>query len=302
MALSSFFNRRNKDQDNETKTRVTQIPVANIIPNRFQPRKVFKAESINELAQTIEEHGLLQPIVVREYESGHYEIIAGERRFRAVKKLAWTKVSAIIENLSDAETAAMALIENLQREQLSPVEEAQAYENMLTQQTLTQAQLAKAVGKSQSFIANKVRLLKLSDSVQEAIINGELSERHGRALLKLDAVDQQIILQKILTDHLTVKETEVAIAALHQPEAAAQTPTTTEASPDATPAQTAPQDKPKAKTAAKGPKIHVFAKDPKLAINTLRESLDMIQGTGVDIQVEETDAKDKYRLVVTIKK
>ncbi|GAF39560.1 chromosome (plasmid) partitioning protein ParB [Agrilactobacillus composti DSM 18527 = JCM 14202] len=230
MALSSFFNRRNKDQDNETKTRVTQIPVANIIPNRFQPRKVFKAESINELAQTIEEHGLLQPIVVREYESGHYEIIAGERRFRAVKKLAWTKVSAIIENLSDAETAAMALIENLQREQLSPVEEAQAYENMLTQQTLTQAQLAKAVGKSQSFIANKVRLLKLSDSVQEAIINGELSERHGRALLKLDAVDQQIILQKILTDHLTVKETEVAIAALHQPEAAAQTPTTTEAS------------------------------------------------------------------------
>lgn len=305
MALSSFFNKRKKNHEDATQitNQVRKLRVAAIIPNRYQPRKVFRAESINELAETIQAHGLLQPIIVREYESGKYEIIAGERRFRAIKKLEWTEVPAIIDNLTDDETAAMALIENLQREALSPIEEAQAYENLLAQNELTQTQLAQAVGKSQSFIANKLRLLKLPETIQEAIINGEITERHGRALLKVNAIDQQILLHKILSEHLTVKDTEQAIQALLTP-AETSTEVETEAKPKtevvakkATPK--APKAQPKRKESAK---ISGRSKDPKLAINTLRESLAMIKNAGVHLKVEENDADDVYSLTIKIDK
>ncbi|MFD1672415.1 nucleoid occlusion protein [Agrilactobacillus yilanensis] len=303
MALSSFFNKKKKTQetaDNVT-NQVREIAVAAIIPNRYQPRKVFKADSINELAETIAAHGLLQPIVVREYAAGQYEIIAGERRFRAVKKLAWSQVPAIIDNLDDNETAAMALIENLQREALSPIEEAQAYQSLLSQDTMTQTQLAQAVGKSQSFIANKLRLLKLPDTIQEAIINGEISERHGRALLRVNEIDQQIILHKILSEHLTVKDTEQAIYTLQNPEPKSDTAPMAVEKPEATGAKSKKSKTVQPPKSAKR-KISGRSKDPKLAINTLRQSLAMIQEAGVDLKIEENDAKDVYSLTVKIDK
>lgn len=207
----SFFSRH---KNNSTINQVVEVPVTAIIPNRYQPRKTFDKTKIAELAATIEEHGLLQPIILREYEPKKYEIIAGERRFRAVETLNWEKIPAIVEKIGDQETAAMALIENLQREQLNAIEEAIAYRSLLEINDLTQNSLAKRMGKSQSFIANKLRLLKLSDAVQEAIMNNEITERHGRELLKLDDVQQQIALHRILADHLNVKETNQLVSQL----------------------------------------------------------------------------------------
>ena len=135
-----------KDHSGDTKNKVVEIKVDQIIPNRYQPRKVFDQDAIRELAQTVDEHGLLQPIVVREYESAKYEIIAGERRYRAVKLLNWDTVPAIVEKMSDKETASLALIENLQRSQLSSVEEAQAYSRLMEIKHVTQAALAKGMG------------------------------------------------------------------------------------------------------------------------------------------------------------
>lgn len=199
MVFSLFGNKdkANKDHGESIKQNVVMVPVAAIVPNRFQPRQVFSERGIEELAQTIAEHGLLQPIVLREYEPKKYEIIAGERRFRAVKSLKWREVSAIIQEMSDDETASLALIENLQREELSPVEEAQAYQALMKLNQLTQSKLAKEVGKSQSFIANKLRLLKLSEPVQTAMLNREISERHGRALLAVTPLQQAKLLARI---------------------------------------------------------------------------------------------------------
>lgn len=207
----SFFNRH---KNNSAINQVVEVPMAAIIPNRYQPRKTFDKTKIAELAATIDEHGLLQPIILREYEPKKYEIIAGERRFRAVETLNWRKIPAIVEKMGNQETAAMALIENLQREQLNAIEEATAYRSLLAINDLTQNSLAKRMGKSQSFIANKLRLLKLSEAVQEAIMNGEITERHGRELLRLDDVQQQIALHRILADHLNVKETNQLVSQL----------------------------------------------------------------------------------------
>lgn len=201
-----------KDHSGDTKNKVVEIKVDQIIPNRYQPRKVFDQDAIRELAQTIDEHGLLQPIVVREYESAKYEIIAGERRYRAVKLLNWDTVPAIVEKMSDKETASLALIENLQRSQLSSVEEAQAYRRLMDLNHLTQAALAKGMGKSQSFVANKLRLLKLIKPVQTAILDHRISERHGRAMLDLDEKQQREMLMRVVNERLTVRQTEDEVA------------------------------------------------------------------------------------------
>ncbi|MDF9443843.1 ParB/RepB/Spo0J family partition protein, partial [Limosilactobacillus mucosae] len=210
----SLFGLGKHQAASETKNQVVEIPVAAIVPNQYQPRKVFDQTEIQELAQTISEHGLLQPIVVREFRPGEYEIIAGERRFRAVKLLEWEKIPAIVEKMSDAESASLALIENLQRAQLSPVEEAQAYKQLMEFNNLTQAALAKGMGKSQSFVANKLRLLKLIKPVQNAILDGRITERHGRALLGLDEDQQRTLLMEIVNQHWNVRETEDAVARL----------------------------------------------------------------------------------------
>ena len=161
---------KRKRIENQNFEEVVKIPIDKIVPNRYQPRTVFDEEKIEELSRTIHTHGVIQPIVVRRLDEERYEIIAGERRYRAIKKLNWTEVPAIVRDLNDKETASIALIENLQREELTAIEEALAYQQLLDLHHLTQEALAQRLGKGQSTVANKLRLLKLPEYVQDAII------------------------------------------------------------------------------------------------------------------------------------
>lgn len=315
MAFSLFGLGKHQGTASETKNQVVEIPVAAIVPNQYQPRKVFDQTEIQELAQTISEHGLLQPIVVREFRPGEYEIIAGERRFRAVKLLRWEKIPAIVEKMTDAESASLALIENLQRAQLSPVEEAQAYKQLMEFNHLTQATLAKGMGKSQSFVANKLRLLKLIKPVQNAILDGRITERHGRALLSLDEDQQRTLLMEIVNQHWNVRQTEDAVAqmlgkptsaekaaqqaAASQSDAAAPSSSVTENDAVAEPAakKTAKQKR----TKKKQPKS-IKVSDPRIAVNTIKHSIKMVKDSGVAAKVSEKDTADSYEITIRIPK
>lgn len=311
----SLFGLGKHQAASETKNQVVEIPVAAIVPNQYQPRKVFDQTEIQELAQTISEHGLLQPIVVREFRPGEYEIIAGERRFRAVKLLEWEKIPAIVEKMSDAESASLALIENLQRAQLSPVEEAQAYKQLMEFNNLTQAALAKGMGKSQSFVANKLRLLKLIKPVQNAILDGRITERHGRALLGLDEDQQRTLLMEIVNQHWNVRETEDAVARLlgkpTSAEKAAQQALeqAAEANDAAEPAQSSSEPaKQTAKTPAKKKRAKkkqpksIKVNDPRIAVNTIKHSIKMVKDSGVAAKVSEKDTEDSYEITIRIPK
>ncbi|HWQ57550.1 MAG TPA: ParB/RepB/Spo0J family partition protein, partial [Clostridia bacterium] len=198
-----------KDNAAERNRQLVELPVAKIRPNPYQPRTAFDEESIAELAQSIRQVGLLQPLLVRRV-GDDYELVAGERRLRAVTSLGMTHVSCIVQQeVMDETSAVMALIENLQREDLHFLEEAQCYSSLLETYGLTQEQLAERLGKSQSSIANKLRLLKLSDEVKTAMTDARLSERHARALLKLGDDESRLdMVHKIAERGLSVKETE----------------------------------------------------------------------------------------------
>ncbi|MBQ3021595.1 MAG: ParB/RepB/Spo0J family partition protein [Bacilli bacterium] len=186
---------------------VQYINVEEIIPNRFQPRLTFDDNALKELAMSIKEHGIIQPLVLRKLTNGKFEIIAGERRYKASQIAGLTKVPAIIANLDDNTSAEVALVENLQRRNLSAIEEAKSYKKLLDRGYLTQDQLAKRLGVSQSGVANKVRLLNLCEEVQDALMNEKISERHARSLLQLDNEQDQIaMLNKIIKDRLTVRQ------------------------------------------------------------------------------------------------
>lgn len=178
-----------------------------ILPNRFQPRIQFNDKNINELAESIKEHGVIQPIVVRRI-SDKYEIIAGERRYKASVLAGKTTIPAIITDLDDKNSAEIALIENVQRQDLTPIEEAVSYKKILDMGYLNQTELAEKLGKTQSTIANKLRLLNLNDEVQEALLDGKISERHARSLLKLNDKDQINMLNRIINERLTVRKTD----------------------------------------------------------------------------------------------
>lgn len=291
MALSFF----NKKKDDKSINQVIKVPVSAIVPNRFQPRKVFNADNIAELASTIEQHGLLQPIILREYEDQKYEIIAGERRFRAIQTLKWAELPAIVQTMDDHETASMALIENLQREELTAVEEAQAYKDLMKLNDFTQTSLAEKMGKSQSFVANKLRLLKLSQPVQEAIMNHEISERHGRSLLRLDEFKQQMILHQILAEQLTVKDTEALVNKTLNPE-----PESTEETADATD-DSLKEATTKAKKANDKAK-KAIAHDTRIAVNTIKKSVQMVEQSGIAVKATEEEQDDVYRITIEIPK
>ncbi|WP_416827906.1 nucleoid occlusion protein [Ectobacillus polymachus] len=265
------------DQDEsqeEIRDEIIQIPIVNIIPNRYQPRTVFNDERINELALTIRTHGIIQPIVVRMYEEDKYEIIAGERRFRAVSKLGWETIPAIVRNMNDKETASVALIENLQREELSAIEEAVAYQKLLDLHNLTQEALAQRLGKGQSTVANKLRLLKLPERVKEALLDKAITERHARALIPLKEEELQVkILQDILDLHLNVKQTEERVAKAMQPN----------------------EPKPKQRRKA-------VSRDMRIAMNTIRQSLQMVENTGLKVNSEEQEFEEYYQITIKIPK
>lgn len=256
---------------------VVKIPIDKIIPNRYQPRTVFDEEKIEELSRTIHTHGVIQPIVVRRYEDDRYEIIAGERRYRAMKKLNWTEVPAIVRNLSDKETASIALIENLQREELTSIEEALAYQQLLELHSLTQEALAQRLGKGQSTVANKLRLLKLPQFVQEAILKREISERHARALIVVkDEKIQEQLVEFIKENDWNVRQLEDYIQQLLESKE-----------------ETVKKEKPKRKA---------ISKDIRIAVNTIRQSLSMVTKSGIQLKTEEEDTEDYYQITVKIPK
>ena len=214
--FSKLFGLKNKEDivgyiEEDRNSNVESIQIERIVPNRYQPRQVFDPSKLKELAESIDEHGLLQPIVVRPIEEHMYEIIAGERRFRALQSLQKSHADVIIRDMSDEETAVVALIENIQRENLSVVEEAEAYKKLLEIGNTTQSELAKSLGKSQSFIANKLRLLKLAPKVIVRLREGKITERHARAVLPLSNEVQEQLIEQVIQQKLNVKQTEARV-------------------------------------------------------------------------------------------
>ena len=191
---------------------VQYINVESIIPNRFQPRLTFDENALKELAMSIKEHGIIQPLVLRKLANDKFEIIAGERRYKASQIAGLNQVPAIIADLDDNASAEVALVENLQRRNLSAIEEAKSYKKLLDRGYLTQEVLAKRLGISQSSVANKVRLLNLTEEVQDALMNEKISERHARSLLQLSDKDDQInMLNKIIDNRYTVRQLDAEI-------------------------------------------------------------------------------------------
>lgn len=258
--------------DRSQQEEVKQIPVKDIVPSPYQPRSVFDDERIDELCQTIRTHGVIQPIVVR-VRNGKYEIIAGERRWRAVSKLGKDTIPAIIREINDSQAASVALIENLQREGLTALEEAIAYQKLIDLHQLTQESLAQRLGKSQSTIANKIRLLQLGDLVKQALLERKITERHARALLSLPNEEiQNKLLGEIIDKELNVKQTEMRVAFYLE--------------------------------VSKPPKKQriSFTKDVRLALNTIRQSVDMVTGSGIPIKASEKDCDDHYEIIIRIPK
>ena len=185
---------------------VINISIDDIIPNRFQPREVFRDQALDELALSIKEHGVIQPIIVRQIVNNKYEIIAGERRYKASTLAGKTTIPSIVRNLDDKETSKQALLENIQRQDLTPIEEARTYQTILSLDNITQEELAKTMGKSQSAISNKLRLLTLPEEVQEALLNSEISERHARSLLTVQNIEKQkALLQEVIKNKIPVR-------------------------------------------------------------------------------------------------
>ncbi|MFJ5766885.1 nucleoid occlusion protein [Lysinibacillus sp. NPDC093210] len=291
--FSRFFGGGNKAEpivENEveqaeavrTTEEVIKLPIDQIVPNRFQPRTIFDDEKIEELSRTIHTHGVIQPIVVRSTANNQYEIIAGERRYRAMKKLQWTEVPAIVRNLTDKETASIALIENLQREELTAIEEAVAYQKLLELHELTQEALAQRLGKGQSTVANKLRLLKLPEEVQQAILKRQISERHARALIAIKDQPLQLeILQGAIENDWNVRQLEEHIHTLLHPEVVDQE-----------------EDVPKKVK----PKRKAISKDVRIALNTIKQSLSMVTKSGITVKTEEEDTEEYYQITVKIPK
>ncbi|KHF40065.1 ParB/RepB/Spo0J family partition protein [Halalkalibacter okhensis] len=210
--LQAFFPEPNE----EIVDQVEQIAVSQLRPNPYQPRKTFTEQAIAELADSIAEHGILQPIIARKSIKG-YEIVVGERRFRAAQKAGLTEVPVVIRELDEQKMMELALIENLQREDLNPIEEAVAYEKLMEHLSMTQEQLAARLGKSRPHIANHLRLLNLPKVVQEFLSDGKLSMGHGRALLGLkDKQKLSALLEKILKEKLSVREVEELVNQINE--------------------------------------------------------------------------------------
>lgn len=248
------------------------ILLTQIDSNRYQPRLDFNAEAIVELAASIKANGLIQPISVRQNGS-RYEIIAGERRYRAFQHLQYASIAAFVLQANDAQMAEMALVENIQREDLSAIEEAKAFNVMIQTHALTQEKIAQKMGKSQSSIANKIRLLQLPEEIQDAVTTHVITERHARALLGIEEKEQKDIFKKVIDQHLNVRQTEALIE--HQ---------------------TSPLNK-KVKRGIRG-----ITRSQQIAVNTLLASVKMIEKTGVHIEVVQNNLEDAYELVLRIKK
>ena len=196
----------------------TEIKLSMIEPNPNQPRNYFDPDALETLAESIAEHGLIQPITITPRNNGRYMIVAGERRWRAAKKAGLTSIPALIKELSDEEIAKLALIENLQREDLNHIEEALGYKSLIDDYSLTQEAVSKIIGKSRSAVANSLRLLVLDDDIQKLLIDGSLTGGHARALLAVEnRKDREILAKRIIEEELNVRQAEALAKQLNKP-------------------------------------------------------------------------------------
>lgn len=261
----------------EEHEKIQSIAIEEIIPNPYQPREIFEEEKIKELAQSIQTHGLIQPIVLRKREQSFdgYEIVSGERRYRALCLLGKTHADCIIRSYDNKKSASVALIENIQRENLNPLEEARAFRDLIELFGLTQEALAQRLGKGQSTIANKIRLLQLPEKVQESLLKKKISERHGRALLILkDDIEKcNEILDEIIENRLNVKQTEELIA----------------------------------RSLEEGPiskkrKMKFVGKNIRLAINEFKRVFKVMDSFGYKYKKEESETDEYYQITIKIPK
>lgn len=268
----------NQDEKNE---QVMDLNIALIKTNPYQPRKFFDPIQLEELAKSIKEYGVIQPVIVRYINNG-YELVAGERRLRASKSLGLKTIPAITRNLSDNDMAEMALIENLQREDLNFFEEAEGYKRLMRDFELTQEDIARRVGKSQSTIANKLRLLKLPDIVKDNITTDIITERHARALLKLPDADTQIAaLKEIYEKELNVRETDLLIEQI-------LTKAKIDAEINAEP--------------EKGRKIVRIFKDMRIYLNTIKSAVSAIEAAGLSVKMTEKTHDEYIEVIIHIPK
>lgn len=192
----------------------TEIPVSDIVPNRFQPRRVFDPEALNELAQSIRQHGVIQPVLVRRTETG-YELVAGERRWRASQQIGLKVIPAVIREYDDGQMTEIALIENIQRENLNPIEEAAAFRRLMEEFSLTQEEVARRIGRSRSLVANTIRLLNLPPAVQEYVSRGTLTMGQARPLLGLEDAELKLeAAENIIAEELSARDAEELVRRL----------------------------------------------------------------------------------------
>ncbi|MGL4912594.1 MAG: nucleoid occlusion protein [Romboutsia sp.] len=256
--------------------RVMEIPIEDIVPNPYQPRKVFSQAALEELSNSIKSYGILQPITVRVI-NDKYELIAGERRLRAARLAGFELVPVIINNMSDESSAVLALLENLQREDLNFIEEAMGYENLIKEHEFTQQQLAEKLGKNQSTIANKLRILRLPNEIKIKLVENDLTERHARALLKLPNEElMKEVLDKVIKSELTVKKTEKLIKDILE--------------------EIQDIEEPEKKQSIKG------TMGIRIYLNTMKQAFDAIVGTGIEAKYNEIDKGDYMEVVVKIPK
>lgn len=266
--LSFVFNNENK---------ISEIPIIKIRPNKAQPRKEFNEQELAALSQSIEENGLLQPITVRKISPSEYELIAGERRLRASVLAGLKKIPCIVIKCSDKESAVFALLENLQRSDLGIFEEARGISRLIRRYGLTQEEAARRLGKSQSTIANKLRLLRLTYEEQEWITSAGLTERHARALLRIedDALRREA-LSKIISDNLNTQQTDALVSIM---------------------LSSADDDKQKQQGINK-----VVIKDVRIFVNTINKAIDTMRLAGIDAQSNKTDTDNFIEYTIRIPK
>ena len=262
---------------NNLQSEIKYILIKNIRPSPYQPRKTFNQKSLEELSQSIRSYGVIQPISVRHLNGESYELIAGERRLRASELADLDKVPAIIVEYRDKESAMIALMENLQREDLNFIEEADAYNNLILDHGFTQQEIALKMGKSQSTIANKVRILKLPDDIKRDLIDHNLTERHGRALLKLSEDDlKRSIMERVIKNELNVSKTEALVEDILK---------------DLT-----NTDEEKSKQNIKG-LINI-----RIYLNTIKKAYSAIKDSGLQAEYKEVDKGDHVEVRVKIPK
>lgn len=274
--MMQFIMKNTKDEPLASKNTLYSIPVEQIRRNPHQPRKIFDEGALFELAESIRTCGVIQPLNVRKIGENAYELISGERRLKASKLIGLKKVPAIIMNIEDEKSAVFALIENLQREDLSFFEEAIAYEKLLNEFSMTQDELAFKLGKSQSAIANKLRLLKLGKNIREKVEEHKLTERHCRALLRLSKEEtREKVLRVVIEKNLNVTDTEKYIDALFFEE--------------------------KKENARKKRVIPLF-KDIRIFSNTLNQAVDMMKRAGVETKAKKNETEDFIEYFIRIEK